>query len=189
VARNQHSQGWKTKLTVYVVSATMVAGASGAILGFLGSLLPADARIGIATVLGLVAVALGLLEALGPRIVLLQCNRETPQAWVARGPLRWALLNGAALGFGGGTRLGFWLWYAIPIGAFLFGTPAVGALVYGAFGATRTAAAGLLMEIGHRQDDFHVVTDWLFTAAPLARLLAACVLLTVGLTIIVGVGL
>jgi hypothetical protein len=42
---------------------------------------------------------------------------------------------------------------------------------------------------GHRQDDLHVVTDWLFTAAPPARFLAACVLLTVGLTVIVGVGL
>lgn len=61
--------------------------------------------------------------------------------WVWRGPVLWPLLNGAALGFGATTRLGFWLWYAIPSGAFLMAEPAVGALIWGAYGFTRTGSA------------------------------------------------
>lgn len=74
----------------------------------------------------------------------LQCDRETPKEWVWRGPVVWPLLNGAALGFGATTRLGFWLWYAIPGGAFLMGDPTVGAAIWGAYGFTRTSSAVVL---------------------------------------------
>lgn len=186
--RNQHSLGWKLKLAVFVAAASVAGVATGALLGLAGSALSADARIGLATLLGVVALALGLWETLGSRVVPLQCNRETPQAWVSRGPLPWAVRNGLALGFAGGSRLGFTLWYAVPAGSFLMGNPLLGACIYGAFATTRAAGAGVLMLAGRYSGDFQLVTEWLFARAGLARLGAACQLIGVGVAVMIGIG-
>src|SRR5207302_1566920 len=50
---------------------------------------------------------------------------------------RTAAYNAATLGFGFTTRIGFWLFFVIPLGAFLTGSVWMGALVYGMYAATR----------------------------------------------------
>jgi hypothetical protein len=85
------------------------------------------------------AVALGIAGLTGISQSPIQCDRETAKEWVERGPIVWPVLNGAALGFGATSRLGFWLWYLIPAGCFLMAGPVIGAAVWGAYGFTRTA--------------------------------------------------
>lgn len=171
----------------YSVAAAAAGSAAGAALGALGSVLDATARLGLATALAVAAVAFGGIEVAGRRIRPLQCDRETPQRWIHRGPIRWALSNGAALGFGAGTRLGFSLWYVVPLGALVFGNVVLGAAIYGAYGGTRAVAAWLVIRAGAGKslDD---VTEWLFHHASAARTMAAAQLLALGVATIVGVG-
>lgn len=96
------------------------------------------------TVLGAVAIGVGLLALASRNFRPLQCDRETPKEWLLRGQTVWPLLNGAALGFGATSRLGFWLWYAIPVGGVLMAQPAVGAAIWATYGLTRTASAGVI---------------------------------------------
>lgn len=167
----------------------MAAGAlTGAALGALGSAFDVTVRIGLGTALAVVAIALGSVELAGRRIRPLQCDRETPQRWVHLGPIRWALRNGAALGFGAGTRLGFSLWYVVPLGSLLFGDVALGAAIYGAYGATRAVLAWAMLRAGTGRN-FEDVSDWLFLHAATARMVAAAQLLALGAATIVAVGI
>lgn len=117
----------------------------------------------------------------------LQCDRETPVAWVKKGPIAWPLLNGAALGFGATSRLGFWLWYFIPIGAFLMAQPLMGAAIWAAYGFTRTASAGL---VWHRYSRSHE-GEWeeLLARRAVAGALTSVLTVTLGLALFVLVGL
>lgn len=117
---------------------------AGLILGWLGSNLPAQTRIGMAILVSLAGVAVGLFSLLRGGMPL-QCNRETPRAWVDTTPTRWAIQNGLVLGIGATSRLGFWLWYAVPLAALLFGSPWFGALIFGLFGGVRTTAVWLFL--------------------------------------------
>jgi hypothetical protein len=105
---------------------------------------------------------------------------------VHKGPLRWATQNGLALGFGATSRIGFWLWYAIPLGAFLVGDPRLGAVVYGTYGLIRGLGAVfiLLLMLRLKVD----ISDWLIRRYGAARVLAAgqLVLLGVSTSIVVG---
>jgi hypothetical protein len=93
-----------------------------------------------ATLLGLAAV--GGRELVSRRLVPPpQLDRETAVGWLELGPYRWAVRNGAALGLGATSRLGYWLWYLVPVGAFAAGTPLLGAVVYGAYGLVRSLPA------------------------------------------------
>jgi hypothetical protein len=73
-----------------------------------------------------------------------QVNRETEQSLLGRGPLAWALANGSLLGLGFTSRIGYWIFYLVPVGCFVVGSPALGALIWGAYGFTRLGAASLL---------------------------------------------
>jgi hypothetical protein len=175
-------------LLLYIVAASLSGAAAGAVLGGAGSLLPLDVRVVVATLLAPVAVCLGGIELAGRRVRPLQCNRETPQRWVRLGPGRWALLNGAALGFGAISRLGFWLWYSLPLGSLLIGDPIVGGAMYGAYALLRSASAlGWLIGIRIAHDT-EVVSDWLLERASLARAAAAAQLVVIGLVLGVAVG-
>lgn len=172
---------------MYALSSALAGAATGAMLGAAGGLVPATARISIASVLALVAVVLGAGELGGRRVWLPQRDCETPQRWMHAGALRWAVRNGATLGIGAASRLGFWLWYAIPVGAILLGQPASGAALYGAYGATRGFAAwgvilGLQRLIGPEW------AQWLLARKPVARRVAAGQLVVLGVTIAVAVG-
>lgn len=126
---------------IYALSGATAGAVAGAAVGFLGSLLAGGALAVIGTLLGAGAAALGIAGLLGFSRPPIQRDRETPKEWVERGPIVWPILNGAALGFGATTRLGFWLWYAVPIGCFLIASPIAGVAIWGIYGFTRTASA------------------------------------------------
>jgi hypothetical protein len=69
------------------------------------------------------------------------------------------------------TRIGYWLWYAVPVTCLLTGRSLLGALMYGVYGLVRTGIGPLelvsvLSRIGSR-----VFVAWLTAAR--RRLLAA----------------
>lgn len=171
---------------VYSLSSALAGLAAGAILGTIGSLLSFEFRLAVASLLGVLAILIGVLELSGRRIQVLQCNRETPPQWLDPGPLRWAIKNGLALGFGATSRIGFWLWYAVPIGALLAGAPELGAVVYGTYGFVRGAGVwGILL--GHHTASFDV-SDWLFEHTKTAKKLAAGQLIFLGVVVSIVVG-
>lgn len=179
--------GWIGKAFVYVLSSTVAGLAAGAVLGAAGNLLSIDLRVAIGSMLAVAAIAVGGLELFGRHIQPVQFDCETPQRWVNRGPLRWATRNGLALGFGATSRIGFWLWYVVPLGAFLVGDPVLGMVIYGTYGLTRSLAAvfvvlGMLIS---KTD----ASDWLLERYGDARILAAGQLVFVGVSTAVVVGL
>lgn len=138
------------KLAAYAGAGTVVGIAAGGVLGMVGSWIEPEIRAVIAVCLALVALFVALVELAGHRLRIVQIDRETPYGWLSPGPLSWAAKNGAAIGFGAGTRLGFWLWYAIPLGALLAGNPLVGGLGYGLYSLTRTLGAGVIIVMVQR---------------------------------------
>ncbi len=102
-----------------------------------GGLLPLGVRAAVAVVLYL-ALAGGAAIRRNPWP---QLDRETEQSLLHRGPIIWALANGGQLGLGFTSRIGFWSWYLIPVGAFLVADPAFGALAWGAYGLVRMLMA------------------------------------------------
>lgn len=116
--------------------------------GLLGALLSDPTRVVLGTALGAVGAGLGIAGVAGGVRRPLQCDRETPKAWVDRGPVLWPALNGVALGVGATTRLGFWLWYSIPAGCVLLASPAAGAAIWGTYGCVRTGSAGAIWLVG-----------------------------------------
>jgi hypothetical protein len=187
VHRNQAGRSWISKAIVYSLSSALAGLVTGAVLGAVGGLLSLDLRLAVGSVLAIVAVVLGSLELFGHSVQLPQFDCETPQRWVHKGPLRWATRNGMTLGFGATSRIGFWLWYAIPLGALLVGDPVFGALIYGTYGLIRGLGAVfiLLGLLGLKFD----VSDWLVKRYGAARALAAGQLLFVGVVSAIVVGL
>ena len=184
--RNQAGRSWVSKAVVYSLSSAVAGLLAGAVLGVLGGLLPIGFRLAAGSILAVAAIAVSGLELLGRRIQPPQFDCETPQRWVHKGPLRWATQNGLALGFGATSRIGFWLWYVIPLGAFLLGESWLGAVVYGTYGLIRGLGAVfiLLLMLGLKVD----ISDWLIRRYGAARVLAAgqLVLLGVSTSIVVG---
>jgi hypothetical protein len=178
----------QAKLTVYVMAGTTSGATAGAMLGLAGGQLTSSTRAAIATLLGIVAVVVATLEVLGHRVPLVQRDTETPHGWLAAGPLLWALRNGWSLGLGAGSRLGFSLWYVIPVGAFLSGRPLVGALGYGLYGLTRTISAGGLVILQNRYEDVPMFSHVL-RLSPRARAVASAQLAAVGLITILVMGM
>lgn len=152
-----HRTGFKSgpfrKLGIYVVFGCGAAALVGFCLGLLGGTLGADVRASVATIVAVGAIVVAMLELSGRPVRLVQLDRETPRDWLGGSPLRWAALNGMAIGIGAGTRLGVWLWYVIPLGALLSGDPTLGTIGYGAYGFTRTAGAGGIMLLQARYSD------------------------------------
>lgn len=186
--RNQAGSSWFAKAVVFSLAASLSGALLGAALGWLGSLISVDVRTAVATLGGMAAILVGISELTGHRIGLAQCDRETPQKWIHTGALPWALRNGVALGTGVFNRIGFWLWYAIPIGAFLSGSPLLGAVVYGAYSCTRGMAVWPIMYIlGPRLGPDWA--DWLLRQKDVARLVTALLLLHLGIAALIIIGL
>jgi hypothetical protein len=187
VLRNQAGGSWISKAAVYVVASAVAGLVAGAALGTVGELLPLDLRLAVGSILSLVAVTVGSLELFGRRMQPLQFDCETPQRWVNKGAFRWATRNGLTLGFGATSRIGFWLWYVIPLGAFLIGDPAAGALIYGTYGLVRAMGAPvILLGMTRLETD---VSDRLIEGYGAARVLAAGQLVFLGVAIAIVVGL
>ena len=166
----------------------MVAGlAAGAALGATGKFLPLDIRLAVGSILAIAAIVVGGLELSGRRVQPLQFDRETPQRWVNRGALRWATWNGLTLGFGATSRIGFWLWYVIPLGAFLVGDPVAGVAIYGTYGLARAlGAVAILLGMMRLKTD---ISDQLIEGYGTARVLAAGQLVFLGVATAIVVGL
>lgn len=139
----------------------------------------------VATLVAIGASALMLLALTGREVEILEIKRETPQQWLEGGALRWAAVNGAALGIGATSRIGFWLWYVIPLGAFLLGDPSLSGMIVGVYGATRGFAAWLAIAL---IGDQHDLTDWLLARNKQARIIGSRYLLALGLMGIVAIG-
>jgi hypothetical protein len=187
VYRNQAGRSWITKAIVYSLSSALAGFVAGAILGAVGGLLSLDFRLAIGSILAVAAIVVGGLESLGRPVNLPQLDCETPQRWVHKGPLKWATQNGLTLGFGATSRIGFWLWYVIPLGAFLVGDPRLGAAIYGTYGLVRALGAvfTLLAMLRLKTD----LSDWMIDQYGAARLLATGQLVLLGVATAIVVGL
>lgn len=145
--RNQAGRSWKIKLALYVIAGTASGAAAGALVSvplWVAADPPPAWLMTSAAFFGCVLAIIGLT---GRRVPLLQYDVATPQAWLHQGPVRWALKNGAALGFGASSRIGFALWYVVPVFAFFEGNPGAGAAVWGAYGLSRTIGAWPMMRL------------------------------------------
>jgi hypothetical protein len=143
---------WQGRAAVYTAAAAISGTFSGAVLGSLGAATPLQLRVLIAMALAACAIAVGIRQTCGA-VPVLQCNRETPRRWLQQGYLRAALKNGVALGNGSTTRVGFWSWYAIPLGALLIGDVGLSALVYGVYGTVRALAVWLWLALSRFAGD------------------------------------
>jgi len=159
----------------------------GLLFGALGSMIDQDARTGLATLAASIGTVIGAMGLAGRSPRLLQRDHETPQRWLDYGPGVWSLLNGTVLGLGMFTRIGFWLWYVVPLGSLLVGEPRTAAYIYGAYGAMRGVASGALAA-SHRWGDTSI-EDWLIGHHPQALFVGHIVLFSVGLLGVVAIGL
>lgn len=185
--RNQANRSWITKATVYTLASAVAGLVTGAVLGTVGGLLPLDTRLAVGSILAIAAIAVGSLELFGRHTQPLQFDCETPQRWVNKGALRWSIQNGLTLGFGATSRIGFWLWYVIPLGAFLIGDPGAGAAIYGTYGLIRALGAPVIL-IGTARLGTDI-SDRLIEEYDTARVLAASQLLLIGVATAIVVGL
>ena len=148
--RTKRKIGATGKLAVYVTAGTLSAAAVGAGLGVVGGALGPSTRAEVAAALAVVGLVFAALGLGGRPLRPLQFDRETPYAWLAPGPVSWSIRNGSAIGIGAFTRLGYWLWYAVPLGALLSASPLLGGIGYGAYALARTGGAGIQMELERR---------------------------------------
>lgn len=188
VQRNQARHTWIKRAVVFSLSCSCTGLLAGAILAAVGGLLPPDLRIAAVSLLALIAIGLGSFELTGRRTTLLQCDRETSLAWVREGPYQWAVKTGAAIGFGATTRIGFPLWYAIPLGSLLYGQPVLGAAIYGTYSIVRGTAIWIMI-LRLLDGVEHDIIGWLIAHNKIARIVAAGQLLILGITISLMVGL
>lgn len=175
----------RMRLACYVGGGVVAGMLVGALLGALGGLLPDAVRAALATLAALVGLVVGAVELTGRRVPIPQLDRETPFGWHLRGALGWALRNGMAIGFGGGTRLGFWLWFAIPLGALVAGSPLLGALGWGLYAFARTAGVAGLMTLERLRGVTAVQT---LAFAPTARVATSVQLVVLGATALLALG-
>jgi len=161
----------------------------GGLLGALGSVIPGDARVVVATVLAVPAAIVAVIELRGRRIAPLQCDQETPQRWLLLGPLRWAAVNGAVLGAGFTTRIGFALFYLVPAAALLVGNALVGAAVYAAYAFSRTGGSYVFLHADRSGRGFEATADAMYRRRSTARAACAGVLLAASGLTFAGIGL
>jgi hypothetical protein len=140
---NARGSGGRAALTAAVLTllgAAVATGAGvGAVLGLTGGAVGSSLR----GTYGLAAVGLVAAGALAWRRPW-QLDRETAASWLYHRDLRVAAYNGALLGAGFTTRLGYWLWYALPVGAFASGSAVTGAVLFAVYAATRILLSLLL---------------------------------------------
>ena len=74
-----------------------------------------------------------------------QRDVETPLSWLQQPGLRVALWNGVALGTGFATRVGFWLWWSLPVMSFALAEVPLGLSIGALYGASRVAISSLLV--------------------------------------------
>jgi hypothetical protein len=132
---------WIVNALAFVAGSLLAAASAGALLGELGAATIDGSQQLAIRVIAAAATAVTLLDLVGRRPRLLQWNRETSRVILDRyGAILGAARNGLELGVGATTRIGFWLWYAVPLGAFVAASPTLGALIYASYGGARSLA-------------------------------------------------
>lgn len=166
---------WILTASIYTLAASFSGAVAGYALGALGALVPSTGRVAAATLLAVIALGLGASELAGRHPRVLQCARETPRVWVARGAVPWAIRTGMALGFGATTRVGFWVWFTIPLVPFLMGDPVVGMVTYGTYGFVRASAVFVWVWSSRFRDALQGASsaDWLIAHRAVIRRAAA----------------
>lgn len=122
--------------TIFLFVAVAAAIISGALLGAAGAFVEQPSRL----ILGALALA-AISAAASIRRRPWQLDRETNERWLLYEDWRTAVYNAAVLGVGFASRIGFWLFLLIPVGAFLTGEVLAGATIYGSYGASRIIAS------------------------------------------------
>lgn len=184
--RNRYGLRWSQTATLYVLSSLFAATLAGAVLGFLGSRLHPSLKPLLDSVIGISALLLGGLYLFGTRRPPPQRDRETPFAWVEGGPIGWAVRTGAALGLGITTRIGFWSWFLVPLGAILTGQVVGGASVYGTYGFTRAMGAVVVLGVARvRQKRVQEIGNWLVTRLSRTIRYSSLHMLVVGLLLLI----
>lgn len=167
----------------------LAAGAAGALcgaaLGALGGLVEADVRLGAGALVATALLAVTFVPGLEP----LQLRRETGEHLLGLHPLAWGAVNGALLGVGVTSRIAFWVFYLVPLGCFVLGSPLAGAAIWGVYGAARLGASAIAARAMRRWPAENVaVADRLLAARPRADALgrAALGVLAVAMSLQVG---
>lgn len=185
--RGQAKANRYVKQLFYTLGGTLGGAVAGLLFAALGVLAGDGPRPAIALVAIAVAALLGAWEASGRRARMLQLDQETPQRWMHFGPVRWALANGAALGFAVTSRLGFPLWYVLPIVSFASGTLWFGPLLWAVYGASRTSLAWLVLGVMRRRRPDAVLDGLVRLQPPLRRAAGALVIVDAALLLAAGV--
>lgn len=148
VLQGQHNRLWRRSGAVFAASSAFSGATVGAGLGAVGGTLTGDALSLVAAVMALGGIVAGAATLFGQKVPLIQRDRETPRRWLSYPPSVGAALTGAMLGLGFTTRLGYALWYAVPVLALLTASPVVGAVLFATYGLARGLAAwGLASEV------------------------------------------
>jgi hypothetical protein len=138
VHRMKRASSLPAKAAVSVV-ATVSGALAGWVVALVSGLLSFADR---AQVVFRLAVVLTLMPLL--RLPLPQRDVETPQALLSAGPLVWAAGNGGLLGLGIASRIGFWVWYVLPLGVFALAQPVLGLCLWEVYGFTRLTALAVV---------------------------------------------
>lgn len=128
---------------------------TGAVFGVVASVLSSESTNAVDyVIIAVVAVVAGsglyeLITARRPKTIV-QRNVETPLEWTSKSGAEWALKNGFALGAGVGTRIGFSVWYIMPITALALGTFFGSVAIFAVYGFCRTAFVTVLYALSLR---------------------------------------
>lgn len=172
-----------TRSLAYVLSATLSGAITGGGLALVGQALGRDGRAVVAAAGAAGAIVVGGSELAGVRVPLPQLDRETPPPWTVRHALAWAIRNGALLGTGAWSRIGFWLWFVVPVGALISGDAIRGAGLYGAYGLARSGSVWLVALGQQRGVGKGSIDLWLVGRAEALRRPAALLLLADGIAL------
>lgn len=115
-----------------VVSGAVAAAGLGAAVGAMGAMFGSPV-IDVLVIAGGLAIVGFLLLSDRPW----QLDRETPGSWLEYHDWRTVAYNGLALGVGMVSRIGYWGWYVLPLGALALRDPIVGAVVFVVYACTR----------------------------------------------------
>ncbi|HEX6701335.1 MAG TPA: hypothetical protein VF101_11445 [Gaiellaceae bacterium] len=193
VRRNEAGSNWKRNGVAFTAASIVSGATAGAALGAIGGHLADGRRSTLVVLLAALGVVLGLLESIGKTPRLPQRSCETPQSLMRGGALRAAIRNGSILGVGATSRLGFWLWYVVPLGSLLTGSTLGGACVYGVYATARGLGPWMLiptMRLLARRvaTGFEGGSLWLLGQNALARRVAGFQLVLLGLMGVIGFG-
>lgn len=142
--RNQQNSSPLRKWAIYVASATIGGMAAGVLAGLLGLTLAGASReltVALLLILGAVGVYIGAKEASGRRVRIWQINVETPQRWMHHGPVLWPLMNGFSLGLAFTSRLGYAVFYIVPVAAVASRSITSAVLIWGVYSFARAVVS------------------------------------------------